>query len=370
MRVLTEVNSLDPLGGIELSTLQDSVALQRRNHQIEVLYGEEGSMRSQFSDAGIALHGPVSLAFETRHPIIGMEKLIKPARWTRSQNFDLFWLQRFEHVVSAQAISRWSRIPIVCHLHQRPNVSRVSVFGYGVAHYVATSNFIKNMWADSGLSADRISVVHNSIPYEEYPFGGDDALAKSRQNLGIPGDARVVLLYGSMIESKGVGTLLEAWRHVQRECDDAILLLVGSPSPLENPTFTQRLQQLDAGNIRWFPMQSNVIEFLHASDLVAFPTWLQEGFGRVVIEGLASGRPVISSEVGAVPEILTDPMDRFLVSARKPRELADRILEYIQWRRLDPTLGVRCTDWVRRKFPHERHIEELESVLTRFGRAR
>jgi glycosyltransferase involved in cell wall biosynthesis len=51
-------------------------------------------------------------------------------------------------------------------------------------------------------------------------------------------------------------------------------------------------------------MRRDVITPLHAADVVVVPSTYDEPFGRAVIEGMATGRPVVTSRVGGMPEIL------------------------------------------------------------------
>ena len=103
--------------------------------------------------------------------------------------------------------------------------------------------------------------------------------------------------------------------------------------------------------------------FLHACDVVAFPSLLPEAFGRVAVEGMATGRPVVASRVGAVPEILSGPMGRFLVEPGFVEELATRLAGLLDWRRDEPGLGDDCAEWVVRRFPFEAHVDGLERIL-------
>jgi glycosyltransferase involved in cell wall biosynthesis len=244
-----------------------------------------------------------------------------------------------------------------------PNEYRLSQFRRGVAHFVAVSDFLRDAWIRAGLDPDRVSVISNAVPPSEYPRGGLLERAAARQRLGLSVDSTIVLCYGRIILEKGIGTLLEAWARLGMSADQAQLVLVGSPSPFESPDLECQLRGMDASSIRWFSMQSDVIPFLHAADLVVFPTWLDEGFGRVVIEGMATGRPVIASRVGAVPEILSGSMDRFLVEPKNPDELASRIRSLLEWREKEPDLGTECADWIDERYPYAQHISDLESVL-------
>jgi glycosyltransferase involved in cell wall biosynthesis len=152
----------------------------------------------------------------------------------------------------------------------------------------------------------------------------------------------------------------------------AILVLVDSMASDESSALeesvAQELRQLDPKSYRRFPMTSNVVPFLHASDVVVFPTLLKEAFGRVVIEGMATGRPVVASRTGAVPEILSGPMARFLVEPNAPDELAAKLGSVLRWRDDEPELGEKCAHWVEQMFPFGRHVDQLEDILQRHRR--
>jgi len=370
LRILTDALFLDPVGGVELCTLQDSVALAARGHEVDLMYGAEGSFRSKYEESGVLLAGPFSFGFELRHPVRGFASFVKPARWARARHPDVLWLNRFEHIFWAESVAQWSRCPIVCHLHHTPNFRRTKVLSLGVAHFIAVSNFMRDSWVEAGIKPERITVVDNAVPKLQYPPGGMAERAAARQKLGIAPDVAVVLYYGWITNEKGVGTLLEAWAKLGRDADRALLVLVGSPSPNEDAELDRQLQSLGPSSFQWFPTQSDVTPFLHAADLVVFPTWLDEAFGRVVIEGMSTGRPVIASRVGAVPEILSGPMARFLVEPRDSNELSAKIASLLDWRRTEPELAAACTDWVDQRYPFDAHVKALEEVLLRYGRRR
>jgi glycosyltransferase involved in cell wall biosynthesis len=255
-------------------------------------------------------------------------------------------------------------------LHQKPNFNRSAILSHGVAHFIAVSDFMRGAWVDAGIEPDRISVISNALPPDQYPRGGAVERASSRRRLGIPVDADVVLYYGDISPGKGVGTLLDAWADLGLISNSALLVLVGSPEPTDVPELDRKLRSLSPAAFRWFPMQTDVISFLHAADLVVFPSWLEEGFGRVVIEGMATGRPVIASRVGAVPTILSGPMERFLVEPRSSDALGSRILSLLEWRRSEPGLGEVCAEWVEAHYPYDEHVTALEQVLLKYRRQR
>jgi glycosyltransferase involved in cell wall biosynthesis len=85
-----------------------------------------------------------------------------------------------------------------------------------------------------------------------------------------------------------------------------------------------------------------------------------------VLEGLVSGRPVVASRIGALPEVLSGELARFLVTPGSPAELADRLVALLDWRRTDPGLGQTCSAFVDERFPFDAHLTALEEVLDRY----
>ncbi len=369
LRVLTHSMSLNPVGGIEMSTLQDSVALAGHGHSIELMFGQDGAFRSDYERAGIALDGPFSFDFELRRPLRSLVRFAPPVRSARTFRPDLLWLNRFEQIAWAETLAMTSRMPIVCHLHHLLNPRGVGLFSRCVAHFVAVSEFMRDSWVESGIQPSRITVVRNAVPSATYPYGGLAERSAMRSMLDIRDDVPVVLYYGRIVPKKGVGVLLDAWREVESRFSDALLLVVGSSSS-EESEFVDQLKAICPTSTRWYSAQADMIPLLHCADIVVFPTLMQESFGRVIIEGMATGRPVISSRIGATPEILFGPMSRFLVEPGSSSDLGDRIASLLRWREEEPELATACTEWVESTFPFEDHVIALEQIFKTYSRQR
>lgn len=368
LRIITESISLDPLGGVEVCTYQDSLALANHGHALTLFFGEDGVLRSGFEDAAIRLVGPTKFQIDVYRPILSLRRVAAPAKVARAVKPDILWLTRFEHFYWAYLVAKWSGCKVVCQLHHMPTATRLPVLHRGVAHFAAVSHFLRNEWIKKGVDPQRISVIENALPPRQYPRGGSEERADARKQIGLSTDANIVLYYGRIVPEKGVGTLLKAWAQLGLSPLDTQLVLVGSPSPFENPDFADQLSRMDPASCRWFPLQENVVPFLHAADLVAFPTEMEEGFGRVILEGLSTGRPVIASRLGAVPEVLSGSMSRFLVEPRSAEDLADRITQNLNWRRDEPELGDVCAAWVENNFPYDRHLAQLGELFQTYAK--
>ena len=122
------------------------------------------------------------------------------------------------------------------------------------------------------------------------------------------------------------------------------------------------LQERAPQGCQWLPMSDDVTTVLHAADVVVLPSAI-EGLGRVVLEGMASGRPVVATRVGGIPEILTGPFPRFLFEKGDVAGFADQLASVADWRRREPQLGAACTEHIRANFSLQAMAERIEAIL-------
>lgn len=102
------------------------------------------------------------------------------------------------------------------------------------------------------------------------------------------------------------------------------------------------------------------------SDMVVVPS-LQEGFGLVVSEALACGKPVIGTKVGGIPDQLTDGYNGFLVPPRNPAEIASRILFLADQPDEAKRMGSNGRKTVEEKFDIEKRIDKILSLYRKIS---
>lgn len=373
MKVLAHLLALEPLGGVEQCVLEDTTALVARGHRIAVAYGWDGSLRPTYEALGSPLGGPYRFGIDTRAPWRMVPAYAPAARWARSLAPDVVWLNRFEHILWGHAVARAARRPLVCTLHEVPMLRFTRVVGRGVDHFTAVSDHVRDAWIAEGLPPERITTVPNAVSGNTYAAAGVAEREAARAALDLPQDVPVVLCYGRMMVEKGVLDLLRAWQvHRRRRLDAGrpvgVLLLLGYPDPRLDPALREALEAVPDEEVRWVTATRDVVPHLRASDVVVFPSRLPEAFGRVVIEGMSTGRPVLATRVGAVPELLTGGMDDLLVDVGDVEALGRRMSELVDWRTTDPRLGEACREWVEGKYPYRTHVDQLEDVLARAAR--
>lgn len=375
LRIITGTEALEPLGGVEICIYEDSTSLVERGHRIELLYTRSGVQRTDFEMLGVSLRGPMRFLFDPAHPVRDLLSFVRSALAIRRLGADILWLNRPETIIWGQVVSRIARIPLVVHLHHSPNYRLEKLLMTGVKEFIAVSQFMKDDWVASGIPADRVTVVHNAVPPEKYPVASEEERSIARRALDIPDGARVAMFFGRVVKSKGVLSVLEAWKQLDLDPKEAILLIVGNGLNAD-PELQAAFDALPAGTVRHIPGRRDVTTFLHASDLVVGPAWDDEAFGRTHIEAMSAGVPAIGANHSGTAEILSDGMDRLMVPRRDSAALADRIAELLDWREKEPGLGLEVRAHIEKRFPYEAHVDAVSEILQkhssrrRRGRAR
>jgi glycosyltransferase involved in cell wall biosynthesis len=133
-----------------------------------------------------------------------------------------------------------------------------------------------------------------------------------------------------------------------------------------DPHYTAKLTNLIAKNgleglTRFLGYQSDIFPFLHAMDCVVLPS-IMEGFGFVLVEAMAVGKPVIASRVGGIPEIVEDGVTGILVDPRDSQSLAKHIILLLQDPQRRLTMGRAGKKRVQEHFTSKRMNEQLCEV--------
>ncbi|MFO0675365.1 MAG: glycosyltransferase family 4 protein [Polyangiaceae bacterium] len=225
------------------------------------------------------------------------------------------------------------------------------------AGLVAVSRPLGEELAAIGVPRDRIHLVKNGV---------DTALFRprdkkgARRELRVPEDRPLVVFCGRLEPQKGVVDLLAAFERVRSRVPGAMLALVGT-GVLEADVAAKKAVLGDALHAPGARPLAEVATWMAAADVFTLPSWA-EGTPNVVLEALASGRPAVGSDVGGIPDVLSDPRSGLVVPARDPAALAEALVAALG-RTWDPEV-VRATgprSWTESG-------AELAAVLERVAR--
>jgi len=179
--------------------------------------------------------------------------------------------------------------------------------------------------------------------------------------------SHIVLSVGRLIDLKGTIFLITAMPDVIRKYPDTQILIAGSGP--EHDTLIQRVRELGLENNVTFLGIINIEElpsYYHSADVFVLPSINKDGkteaLGVVLLEAMASGCPVIGSNVGGIPDIIVDGESGFLVPEQNPHVLAERIVQLLSDDDLQEQFRQNGLKRVREKFSWDKISKDFAEV--------
>ncbi|MBT2501646.1 glycosyltransferase family 4 protein [Curtobacterium sp. ISL-83] len=384
LRIGVVTNGLPIIGGVERCVLEDTRELVEAGHHVEVWHrparsGRPDDGKAPYDRIGVPTHLASDYRFSVRTAPRDVLRFVREGLRIRRAHLDVLWLNRPEHLLWGRVVSTIAGVPLAVHLHHAPNYRRVAPFAGGRTHFFAVSHVMARAWADVGVPADRITIVPNGVDTAAFPSATPAEVFRARRALGIDLTVQTVLYYGRLTRAKGVVALLEAWGRVlaqvparqaaagggtsEQHLGDPLLVLAGPLVPDDALDVRRAIASLPAGSVLVLPERDDVVPLLHAADLVVAPSIEPEGFGRVVVEAMSAGHPVVASAAGGTGEILAGEWARFTVDPLDADALAGSVLRALGEVRESPSLSVRSRAFVRDHHGRAQHVSALLRAL-------
>ncbi|HEY5118365.1 MAG TPA: glycosyltransferase family 4 protein [Anaerolineales bacterium] len=234
------------------------------------------------------------------------------------------------------------------------------------------------VFAPSLRRADRIVAISQSIrrflidverapaeKIEVIPYGLDaDAFAREahpgafRREIGARENPLVGFI-GRMTAQKGVDILLRVFARVERRHPTAKLILAGDGPDRQG--LIRLAKSLGLQRVVFLGWRTDAADILADIDLLAIPSrW--EGFGLVALEAMAMGKPIVASEVSALPEIVMQSETGLLLTPGAVEEWADGIMAILSDPKRAVEMGRAGRDRVLKEFPVERMAQRTAGV--------
>jgi glycosyltransferase involved in cell wall biosynthesis len=231
-----------------------------------------------------------------------------------------------------------------------------------IATMVAVSEDVKRFLVEvTGAAERRIRVVHNGIGRVALPSA--DEVDRRRSALGIAAGERIVGMVGSLSGVKGHRYLLEAAREILAGCPSTTFVIVGH-GPLEAELRAQVTRLRLDGRVRFLGFRDDAGELVSLFDVFALPS-LSEGLSIALLEAMAAGRPIVATNVGGNPELITDGETGLLVPAGDARSLAAAIGRLLKDTAEAKRLGENGMHRVTTRFGLEHMIGGYQAIYDR-----
>lgn len=213
-------------------------------------------------------------------------------------------------------------------LEYRPNLFFRSIISYiyiklNLLITVSNKNkeaLIKNF----DLPESKIKVIYNCVNIDSIVKYNREIVKDLKEKFSINDSSIVFGTVGRLHKQKGHQYLIDASKNVIEKVPNSVFLFVGTGS--EKDQLVQKIEENKISyHFRIVGYQENLPEILALIDVFVLPS-ISEGFPFSILEAMAAGKPVIATNVGGVPEIITNNVDGILVEPRDPDALAKAMI--------------------------------------------
>ncbi len=233
-----------------------------------------------------------------------------------------------------------------------------------VSAFIYISEAVQKCHLQAGVPRDKGRVVYNAVDTSAFTVTPD--VLGGRNSLGLASDDLVVGMVGRLERWKGQDVFLRAIALVKDAVPQAKGIVIGDPVPYD-PDYGHLLwalcDELDLS--RWVvfrPFQQDVPTIMAALDLLVLASTSPEPFGRVLIEAMAAGKPVVATDAGAAREIVDDGIQGLLVPPGDVRALAAAIVHILTHRDEAAAMGKRGQARVRQQFDVQQYVDSVQAV--------
>jgi glycosyltransferase involved in cell wall biosynthesis len=354
-------------GSLEEYMVRVSEALRQRKCRSIIAFPEEvpANLKAKFEASGAELEWMPSEGFPLYSGLLRLMRKYRP----QIVHFHFYNQFSFLPLIAATGhpksilFTDHSRLPV-----DRPATrakcaawDRLVLGTLGV-QTLAVSGHVKRILVEKyGMSPAHVRLLFNGVNVSRFAKPTPESRAALFNEFGITQDKKLIVAAGYFIPEKGLGDLLRAAAKIREVREDVIFILVGD-GPLERQLKEEAHSLKIDDIVRFAGLRFDVDRFMSASDAVVVPSTWQEPAGLVVVEAMATSRPVIASRVGGIPEYLSEGEAGLLVEPGNPSQIAEAILRILNDSALAQRMGKAGRRRAEQLFSMEKWVAETMAV--------
>ena len=364
MKVLHVIQAVPQLYGMERTTLLTLRRLKDRGFEAELAVIHEPETPEDNPVVATAAASDIPVRVWRSHGALDPLLVWKARRDIASAAADLVHAHGLKaDVVSALAwLGRPRRVMATVHgwlsrtrterFYERLDGWALRRMGRVVAH---SRDYYARV-LNCGVPEERARLIPSGVDADDLPAAGTDM----REAWHVPRDAILVGLVGRLSREKGHDVFLEAAALASDEDTGLRYVVVGDGELRES--LERRTRELGlADRVRFAGFVENMRDVYHALDVLVSASRL-EAMPRVVLEGMATGKPIVATDVGGTSDLIEDGVTGFLVPAENAAAMADRLLGLARGLEMRERFGRAAQAAARRDFSLDARADRLAEI--------
>ena len=292
--------------GLSYFLIERIMMLNSDEFQMQVVYLDKQSGIVPVKYNGVRFH----LLSEKIVKSISIPTVLKLVKLIKQEKIDIIHCDNYKGIFYGVLASLFCKdVKVMCLMHgmnRCRNWKRrlfFRLFASKVDKFLGCSKMVaEDIKTYPSVKSEQVAELTNSIDYERYASVKADHTL--REKFGFGKDDFVFINVGRIVETKGLGYLLDAFRIVSKEYKNARLLIVGEG---------QLRSQLEMGapdGVVFAGFRTDVGELMKVSDCFVLSS-IREGFGIVLAEAMSVGVPAVTTETGAIEQVVDESGNKF-----------------------------------------------------------
>lgn len=308
------------------------------------------------------------------HPINDVYTLMELINYLKKHHYDIIHTHNSKAGFLGRLAAKRANVPVIIHtvhgfaFHDQEPLWRRILFRMlerTASRWCDKMIFISQPLIDWALKerivgAEKIIKIYSGIDLDQFHPVSEEAKARIRKKWHLGVDDAVIGMVSKLWEGKGHSILIEAFRKIKKEMPHAKLVIVGEgylQDHLQNLAREYNLQD----SIIFTGFLMDVSEIIAAFDVSVLPSFF-EGMGRVLLESMAMGKPIVASRVGGIPDLVEDRRNGFLTTPGDINEVANAILQVLKNKALADHMGEAGRKKVTDQFSATTMVNAIEKV--------
>ncbi|MDP2727683.1 MAG: glycosyltransferase family 4 protein [Dehalococcoidia bacterium] len=274
---------------------------------------------------------------------------------------------RFSSSRGAILAARLARVPCLCHLRDFHSFDRVDRwFARGVDVFLYISKAVQ-LHTERLLPRAKGQLVYDGVDLADFQRGIDPS--NEREGWGLSKDHVVVGNMGRLVEWKGQHVFLEALSYVAGDIPRLRALVAGDSDPPGKSPYVEGLRGIVRdlgleGRVIFTGFVTDVPRFMAALDVFVHSSIRPEPFGLTILEGMASGLPVVATAAGGPLDLLQEGETGRLVPLGDPHAMAEALRQILSDREKAARMGEAARNRVAQCFTIEKFVEDMERAYS------
>jgi glycosyltransferase involved in cell wall biosynthesis len=283
---------------------------------------------------------------------------LKIYRILKERQIDLLYLNTAASIWASKA-AKLLGVPVISHIREDLRGSNNFIIREKILFCSDKIILISN-WMKRFLRTGKAVVIHNGVDPSDFQKLDPD---RARLEFNLRG--KIIIYVGSLEERKGIKYLLKAFPIIKASVPGIKLLIVGKPLPGQNRYLNMLKRLAKDGNIIFAGGRPDVYDIISAGDILIAPS-LSEPFGRVIVEAMACGKPVVATNVGGIPEIVEEGTTGLLVPPKDEKSLAAASVKILTNKAMADSMGYAARKRAEKCFNIGIQVKDIEGILDEY----